>query len=458
MLTESSQSRTTPTSEKVSAGFERLSIALWVAAAVICLVLSVRIVLAAKLSSQDSWFAMSRALEFLRNFEPRLLYDTLLFAQHIKFQYPPTGLLPLEVLNWMGIEGAANYNLLNAVAFLASGLVFAVFAVKLVGQVRCFGLRMPIGPIAFVVAIKYFPDRLAFELGQIQVLLGLLFVLACLALWYGKRALAGLCIAAIAIVKPQFVVFGALALWQRDWRFVGAFAAVTAGTMLVAIGLYGWDVQVSYLKVLQFLSHHGECYHANQSINGILNRVLSEIPCVDADPNADPSSPVHSSWFPAYIPAVYFATLVSSLIMIAIPFVVRAKGTDRMSGLLEFCLAATLFTMASPIAWVHHYNVLLPAYLVGFKVALSYWQGRRMWIVLALLGISLALTGLPIASPYGPTIPALNLVQSHVFFGVCILVGVLLAEIWASRGRSPINETSGSAADSSGSMRAVGLQ
>ena len=86
--------------------------------------------------------------------------------------------------------------------------------------------------------------------------------------------------------------------------------------------------------------------------------------------------------------------------------------------------------MASPIAWVHHYNVLLPVYLVALKVAIDLFRGMRAASALLLLGTSLILTGLPLVTPYGPTVPTLNLIQSHVFVGVCLLIGVLIAEMF----------------------------
>jgi hypothetical protein len=43
------------------------------------------------------------------------------------------------------------------------------------------------------------------------------------------------------------------------------------------------------------------------------------------------------------------------------------------------------------------------------------------------------LTGYPLTSATSPTLPSLNLIQSHVFFGAVMLVTVMLAEIRAAR-------------------------
>ncbi len=365
---------------------------------------------------------MARALDFLHGSSTGLVYQTLFFSDHVKFQYPPSALLLLDLLRRMGIGTTFQYNAINAGILIVTGVVFWIFAVQILGPARWFGLRVPVGPLAFLIAVRFYPNNLAFQFGQMQILLGLLFLLACLALLHERGVLAGCLIAAAATVKPQFLLLGVLALWQRDWRFVGGFAAVSATAQICSIWLYGWDSHLDYLNVLGFLSQHGEYHHLNQSVNGIFNRFLYHGPSLDSDPD----NPVPNSAFPPYIPAVYLATTLSSLVMLIIPFVIRVRGFDPLSKLLSFCAASVLFTVASPIAWVHHYNVLLPAYVVALKVVLDRTQHRRMWIIPILIAVSFLMTGFPLIPPFGPTVPAINLVQSHVFFGALILVAVLL--------------------------------
>jgi alpha-1,2-mannosyltransferase len=412
------------------------SLLAWALCAAAALRIAVGLRFAVPPNNQDSWFPMLRALDFIRDSSGALVYQTLLFGQHIKFQYPTSGLLLLDLMRHVGIDKPAQYNAINVLAMVVSGLVFAFFCRRVLGTIRALGVRFPLEPVAFIVWIKFFPDQLSLQLGQIQVLLGLLFLLACLAVTHDRRFVAGLLIGFTATVKPQFLVFGLWAVWRRDWSFVAAFAAVTAGATLLAIGLYGWDAQFGYLQVLSYLSKHGECFHLNQSVNGILNRYLGG-PCVDSDPDADPSSPGRSSWFPPYLASVYFATLVSSVVMMATPFVVRPKAPDRTSDLLAFCLAGILFTMASPIAWVHHYNILLPGYVVALKVARDQWRSERAWGAFVALAVSFVLTGFALMPIFDPTIPSRNLQQSHVFLGACILAALLVMQLLQPRQTGP---------------------
>jgi hypothetical protein len=408
-------------------GINWLSILIWIAGAGVCLVLCVYVIEKAKYSGEDSWFPMGRALDFLRGSSPGSVYQKLFFSEHIKFQYPPTGLLLVDLLRWMGLGASTELNAINAALLILTGLVFAVFSVQVLGQIQYFGLQIPVGPIAFLVAIRFYPSNLAFQIGQMQILLGLLFLLACWAVLHDRRMLAGCLIALAATVKPQFFPLGLLALWRKDWRFAAGLAAVTAVSLAISVSLYGWRTHLDYLSVLEFLSKHGEYQHLNQSVDGILVRWLYHGPSLDRDPNGL----IPQSAFPPYIAAVYISTMVSSLLMLLIPFFVRAKGTDHVSRLLEFCAASVLFTMASPIAWVHHYNILLPVYVVALRALFDRWHGARAWTVLALLAISFVLTGYPLMPASDPTTTSLNIFQSHVFFGALALVGILVVEMRA---------------------------
>ncbi|MBN9006609.1 MAG: DUF2029 domain-containing protein [Rhizobiales bacterium] len=406
----------------------RISRIIWLACVAAGLALSVYVASKARYSGEDSWLPMNHALKFLHSSSAELVYQKLFFLDHVKFQYPPNALLILDLFNRMGITTNLQLNYINAGLLIATGLVFSVFSAEMLGHIQYRGLSIPIGPIAFLVTLRFYPNYLAFQIGQMQVLLGLLFLLACWALLRSRQVLSGCLIAVVILVKPQLFLLGLLALWQKKWRFVAGFTAILAVTVMLSIGLYGFRNHVDYLNVLAFLSRHGEYQHLNQSVDGILIRWLYHGPSLDRDTHGL----IPQSMFPPYIAGAYFATILTSAVMILIPFVIRARGADQFSSLLAFCTASLLFTMASPIAWVHHYNIMLPAYVVALKAIFDRRKGTQAHIYKALLAASFLLTGYPLVPAGDPTVPSQNLLQSHVFIGVLILVGILLREIHAS--------------------------
>ena len=83
----------------------------------------------------------------------------------------------------MGIELFDGFNEINACLLIAMAVIFSALTVRMLGKVKVVGVQVPIGPIAFIIALRYYPNNLAFQIGQMQVLLGLLFVLACFAVF-----------------------------------------------------------------------------------------------------------------------------------------------------------------------------------------------------------------------------------------------------------------------------------
>ena len=86
--------------------------------------------------------------------------------------------------------------------------------------------------------------------------------------------------------------------------------------------------------------------------------------------------------------------------------------------------------MASPIAWVHHYNILLPAYVVSLRAAFDRWEGTGRWIAIGFRALSFVATGYPIVAASEPTLPSMNVLQSHVLLGALLLQGIGLVELF----------------------------
>lgn len=126
--------------------------------------------------------------------------------------------------------------------------------------------------------------------------------------------------------------------------------------MLVGITVFGIENHFDYLKALSYLSKHGESFHHNQSMNGLLNRFFSI---------SSPELYNNLSWkdlyqaFPPYNSLVYFGTVVSSILIMASCLIFRPVQSQDVL-LVDFCLMSLGLTVASPIVWIYHYSILLP--------------------------------------------------------------------------------------------------
>jgi hypothetical protein len=215
---------------------------------------------------------------------------------------------------------------------------------------------------------------------------------------------AGMLIGAICLLKPQFALFVIWGALRRQWQFLIGGCIVAAPVAAFTLVHYGLGNNLDYLRILRFLSWHGEIYYHNQSMNGLLNRLI-----VGGDSLDGPF------WFPKHDPIVYGGTLLSSAVLVLGALFLRARKSDS-GGLLDFLTAALTFTIASPIAWEYHYGIQLPILATVFFALLAQPEQRRRWALWMTLAIVYVFTAnhFEVAGKTADT--PFNVVQSYMFF------------------------------------------
>jgi hypothetical protein len=223
--------------------------------------------------------------------------------------------------------------------------------------------------------------------------------------------MSGVLTGVICLMKPHY---GLIVLWgllNREWRFAFALALTGAAGLGASIFFYGWMNHLDYLSVLSFMSERGESYHANQSINGLLNRIAGlGAPELYANVRFD------AAGFPPYTPWVYWMTLASSAIIIVGAFLRRGGAASRT---VMFALIAVSLTIASPIAWEHHYGVLLPVFALMAGTLAAYPR----YIPVLAVSFLLVSNPFPILNTFADT--SINIVQSYTLAGGLLLLLVM---------------------------------
>ena len=123
----------------------------------------------------------------------------------------------------------------------------------------------------------------------------------------------------MCLIKPQFALIGAWALARRQWRFAAVCAAVVLAGLSVSIAAYGVRSHVDYLRVLTFISERGETFYANQSFNGLLNRLLFNGPNLEWQETA--FAPTHR--------LVQAGTTLAGLMLIAAAWLAPRRDRHR---------------------------------------------------------------------------------------------------------------------------------
>lgn len=376
-----------------------------------------------ELRREDSWFAMLSASNWLRSHPAGDVYDDLFFRHHIKFQYPATSLF---FIAWLpsGVVGPVKiFNIINifVAALNTSGMMLLAwsFVAKYKDiSPRLFEQRRLVVAAVAIASICFYPVLKGLYLGQIQILLDVLFTFACYSLVRGDSAAAGVLMGVSSLVKPQMALFLLWSFVRRDWRFAAGWIVPVIIGFGASLYVYGPHWPVDYLRVLHFISLHGESFYANQSLNGLLNRLAHN----------GPNLAWSATTFPPVSYAVYYATLVGSLIFIVAGL---ASGCGRArSAIASFLLAAICFTLASPVAWEHHFGVLLPAFAFCLIALLDREEkaGRAIWGLRLGLFATYVFAANSVAMINLLAATRLNPLQSYLFFaalGVLILVWTL---------------------------------
>jgi alpha-1,2-mannosyltransferase len=376
-------------------------------------------------ASADSWRPMARALAAWDRGEP--IYATVFFREREKFQYPPSSLLlPLAIRR----DPPADLPLFRALnltglwlTLVTAGCVAALAAMTW-GSDRTAAGRSRLAAASLLVLVSaflYFPVVIGYVLGQIQTVITAAMAIALVAWLRRFDAVAGAAVGMAALVKPHFALLVLWGITRRRWPFVWAAGITIAAGTIAAMAVFGPLEYVDYVTALRHMGARGEALYANQTVNGLVNRLVQ------------PAE--HRGWdfhsYPPPHPVVFTATVVSSLALIALAFWAPRRlgfaGTP-----LDLAIIWLTITMASPIAWDHHYGGLLPILVLAAGIA---WRAGVRRTAGALAAAAL-LTG----NLWEPLVdvdePPWNVVQSYVLAGSLLTLG-LLYRIGAKAGSAP---------------------
>jgi hypothetical protein len=226
----------------------------------------------------------------------------------------------------------------------------------------------------------------------------------------------------VAMVKLYPGLFALYLLWQRRWRALAGFAVTVIVLVVVSGVAIGWHVLWRYVTEILMVQTVAVPWPEDQSYDGFLSRLI--IPTAA------------TTWYAAFpFPAWAKVTLyLADLVTFGVTAWVLWRGAryDAHRFRLGYAAIMPLIVLLWPLSWIHYQTLLLLPFAV---IALDQLQRkRRSWPIVVGLVISFLLTA--IGNEYLVLVPALNqdgwlrLLQSYKFFGVLLLLGLLL---WSRR-------------------------
>ncbi len=296
--------------------------------------------------------------------------------------YPPALAVLLAPLTWLPYH-AAN------LAWFWLNVALLALSIRLLG-------RHGAPAAAAVMALAFHPTIRALQCGQVSLLM--LFLLAAGLGALRSRsargdAAAGACLALAAAVKLTPVVLIAWLAWSGRRRAAAWAAGLLALLAAIGVVVAGWSNHVLYVTGFLPELSRGAATWANQSINGFLNRLLTD-------------ASMSAFVFPPEPPGVRLLSRAAAVLLLAAAFVTARPRAESAADpyrrfALGYALVALTTLLVSPISWEHHFVIALIPLSVLACPALRDGRARAIlplalaWLLMAVDLFDPIRTGLP---------------------------------------------------------------
>ena len=340
------------------------------------------------------------------------------------FIYPPSAAVLMAPFGWLndaaGVERTTQA--MDVCGRLATVVLLLIALWYLRGVVRG-----PIhGLLAVLVFLSFFPMRWSLFCVQAQTLLNAMLAGALLAYGLSRNTAAGVLVGLVACVKPHYaalVLFGAV---RKQWRFAGT--AVVTGLIVLAasVALLGVGPWRDYAGTVLPVVADGYAKVDNQSFNGVARRWAGDTVGFRLDPAST---------------GVRALTLATTVAMVVVALVPRFRNRRReetstvetTGPATQWCscskdvllrsadigIAMLALTMASPVAWNHHYGWAPALFAVALASAALLGLKTRDYVLLAIAYVLMATSWQPVLSAHcGPV----SLLNSLFLFGAILLL------------------------------------
>ncbi|HXI02612.1 MAG TPA: glycosyltransferase family 87 protein [Candidatus Saccharimonadales bacterium] len=331
-------------------------------------------------------------------------------TQHY-YIYPPAFALLFVPLSLVSFTTAMNLWLVLDVVLL--GLFGALYA-------KSRGGDFTAPEAAFMVVTCFFeflPLIWAMAIGQTSLLVLALLAGVLLAWRRGSDLTAGTLLGLAVALKLTPALLTIFFFWRGRRRIAWSSAMVFALVQAVSIAFLGWGVHWQfYARIVPEMSG-GTAYFLNQSLGAFFNRLLTTADVTQVELVASPLSK-------ALATAVFVA-----LALLSARALRRETRDVPLGDEIQFGCVLLLTLLASPISWVHHYLLALPAlYAVVGNLGR---RGEAKPAKALLAGIAFLL----IARKPHPDLflhGALRILNSGALAGALILWGLSLAALKGS--------------------------
>ena len=199
---------------------------------------------------------------------------------------------------------------------------------------------MPRRAVAWVAAVAFLPLAVTLYAGQVNAFVVLFLALAVRWLLDGRERGAGFALAVATLLKPFSLPVVGLLVWRREWKALQGFALGLAVILGACLAIFGVESSLAQVAAVRGpLEAAVNLYGANQSVVAAIGRLG--------------------------LPEAVSLGIRILLCAIALFLIIPPGRRDRGTVAREIGLTLILTLLIAPLAWYHHYAVLLvPAALL----------------------------------------------------------------------------------------------
>jgi hypothetical protein len=224
--------------------------------------------------------------------------------------------------------------------------------------------------LTFLAMAKFYAHELV--LGQVNLLFGVLVVLALVEMRRGREWSAGLLLALAIVVKPYAALFAPWLALRPNRTAFGAMAAGLVAALLLPTVMYGWNGNLRLLN---------DWWHTVTS---------STAPNLTNQDNVSLAA-MFTKWLGAQPGASTLALLVGLLLLTLTAVVVAARRGIREPDPLEASLLLMLIPLLSPQGWDYVFLISTPAVMLLINELPSLPRNLRIATIAAIAIVALSI-------------------------------------------------------------------
>jgi alpha-1,2-mannosyltransferase len=319
--------------------------------------------------------------DVLREFGQRFLAGEPLYRAGVPYPYMPAAAMTFAPLALL--PPTLGLALRYAAALLCLWLLS-----RLLGDMASQHFDVPPQRLALLAAL---PLLLAshylirdLDDGGLHIFLLAIAVAGVAALRRGRTALAAAALGFAIATKATYALLLPYLFWKRRWR-AGLLTTAAAASWIAAPALWmgagaWWSHQIQWTQTAlaslrgapTVVARANETRRQNQALLPVLKRLASAAPDGSQDTGAAPPAEGH-------LPELALLALLAASAVWLRP---RGAAVDQQLLPLESAAVLLLTVLLSPITWVQHLVVVLPALALLVADALGTARPRSRWVAL----------------------------------------------------------------------------